>query len=86
MRQSREEQLNDVTKAMLDEPTGVERKTPRDVEKLYSQLLQHMINRTRKPRCGRSWAKSGPENRAAHIQRNPSPHRGELQPQLISCR
>jgi transposase-like protein len=35
----------DLNKAMLDEPTG-ECKTPQDVEKLYSQMLQHMINRS----------------------------------------
>jgi putative transposase len=34
-----------LTKQMLDELTG-ECKTPGDVEKLYSQMLQHMINRT----------------------------------------
>lgn len=34
-----------LTKTMLDELTG-ECKTPQDVEKLYSQMLQHMINRS----------------------------------------
>lgn len=34
-----------LTKQMLDELTG-ECKNPQDVEKLYSQMLQHMINRT----------------------------------------
>lgn len=35
----------DLSKAMLDELTGG-CKTPQDVEKLYSQMLQHMINRS----------------------------------------
>ncbi len=35
----------DLSKAMLDELTG-DCKTPQDVEKLYSQMLQHMINRS----------------------------------------
>lgn len=35
----------DLNKAMLDELTG-DCKTPQDVEKLYSQMLQHMINRS----------------------------------------
>ena len=34
----------DVDKTMLDELTR-DCKTPQDVEKLYSQMLQHMINR-----------------------------------------
>src|SRR3546814_3112328 len=34
-----------LTPKMLDELTG-ECKTPQDVEKLYSQMLQHMINRS----------------------------------------
>jgi len=34
-----------LTKAMLDELTG-ECKTPQDVEQRYSQMLQHMINRS----------------------------------------
>lgn len=34
-----------LSKQMLDELTG-ECKTPGDVEKLYSQMLQHMINRS----------------------------------------
>jgi transposase-like protein len=35
----------ELSKAMLDELTG-ECKTPQDVEKLFSQMLQHMINRS----------------------------------------
>lgn len=35
----------DLNKAMLDELTA-DCKTPQDVEKLYSQMLQHMINRS----------------------------------------
>lgn len=35
----------DLNKTMLDELT-VDCKTPQDVEKLYSQMLQHMINRS----------------------------------------
>jgi hypothetical protein len=35
----------DVDKTMLDELTR-DCKTPQDVEKLYSQMLQHMINRS----------------------------------------
>jgi putative transposase len=34
----------DIDKTMLDELTR-DCKTPQDVEKLYSQMLQHMINR-----------------------------------------
>jgi transposase-like protein len=34
-----------LTKAMLDELVG-DCKTPQEVEKLYSQILQHMINRS----------------------------------------
>ena len=34
-----------LTKAMLDELVG-DCKTPQEMEKLYSQMLQHMINRT----------------------------------------
>lgn len=35
----------DIDKTMLDELTR-DCKTPQDVEKLYSQMLQHMINRS----------------------------------------
>jgi hypothetical protein len=35
----------DIDKTMLDELTR-ECKTPQDVERLYSQMLQHMINRS----------------------------------------
>ena len=35
----------DLDKTMLDELTR-DCKTPRDVEKLYSKMLQHMINRS----------------------------------------
>lgn len=34
-----------MNKAMLDELTA-DCKAPRDVEKIYSQMLQHMINRS----------------------------------------
>ena len=34
-----------LSKAMLDELVG-DCKTPQDIEKLYSQMLQHMINRS----------------------------------------
>ena len=34
-----------LTKAMLDELVG-DCKTPQEMEKLYSQMLQHMINRS----------------------------------------
>ena len=34
-----------LSKAMLDELVG-DCKTPQDMEKLYSQMLQHMINRS----------------------------------------
>lgn len=34
-----------LSKAMLDE-LGDDCKTPQDMEKLYSQMLQHMINRS----------------------------------------
>ena len=41
----------ELSKAKLDELTA-EYKTPGDVEKLFSQMLQHMINQhARKPRC-----------------------------------
>lgn len=35
----------ELDKTMLDELTG-DCKTPQDVERLYSQMLQHMINRS----------------------------------------
>lgn len=35
----------DIDKTMLDELTR-DCKTPQDVENLYSQMLQHMINRS----------------------------------------
>jgi len=41
----------DLDKAMLDELTAGF-KTPQELETLYAQMLQHMINQhARKPRC-----------------------------------
>ena len=74
----------DVDKTMLDELTR-DCKTPEDVEKLYSQMLQHMINRALEgemqahlghERHGRSSGnvRNGKSRKQVQSKRPPTPH------------